>query len=120
MAHRYSAFTLHADPWQAVQLTQNLQRAGVRVSDVSFTSSYRSKLFASLLEAIRGARLRCPPHETLKDELLRLSFRDSGGLLRVDHGSGQHDDHAVSLAMAVLAATSAGAGALPFSWMADQ
>jgi hypothetical protein len=103
-SQRYSAFRLVADPWQAVGLLQRLQNAGIRCSDVSFTSAYRGRIFGALLDVIRGERLRCPPHATLKDELLRLAFRDVGGVLRVDHPSGGHDDHAVSLAMAVLAA----------------
>ena len=101
---RYSGAKLHADPWQAVGLMQRLRDAGVRCEEATFTAAYRGHLFQNLLELVRARRLRCFPHEALKDELLRLEFREVGGNLRVDHPSGGHDDHAISLAVAALPA----------------
>lgn len=104
----YSASKLLADPWQAVGLIQRLQERGIRAMDVSFGQQYRGRLFANLLELVRTQRLRCFPHPDLKDELLRLEFREVSGNLRVDHPSGGHDDHAVAVAMAALAAVQEG------------
>jgi len=56
------------------------------------------------LEGCRGQKPARFEHGALKDELLRLSFREVGGQLRVDHPSDGHDDHAVAVGMAALAA----------------
>lgn len=111
-ARRFSAPTVMADPWQAVGLLQRLSAAGVRVREVSFTAQFRGRLYQNLLQVIRERRLRCFSHEALKDELLRLEFRDVNGVLRVDHPAGGHDDHAVALALAALGAAEA-TGAAP-------
>ncbi len=104
----YSASRLLADPWQSVGLVQRLQEGGIRCEDVTFSQQYRARRFSNLLELVRTRRLRCFPHQDLKDELLRLEFREVAGNLRVDHPSGGHDDHAVAVAMAALASVQAG------------
>lgn len=101
---RFKQAEVIADPWQAVGLIQDLRRQGVRANDVTFSASYRTRLFTNLLDVVRGGKLVSFPHETLQKELLGLEFRDVGGNLRVDHRPGQHDDHVVALAMALLAA----------------
>lgn len=116
--HRYSGAVLHADPWQAVGLLQRLGGAGVRCEEATFSQQYRGHLFQNLLELVRGGRLRCFPHETLRDELLSLEFREVGGSLRVDHPSGGHDDHAVAVAVAALAAVQGAGGSLA-GWLRD-
>jgi len=110
-ARRFSQAEVVADPWQAVGMLQRLAASGVRTRDVSFTQQYRDRIFSNLLQLVREKRLRCFPHETLKEELLQLSFTEKGGALRVDHRPGGHDDHAAALAMAALAAVEAGAEA---------
>jgi len=92
------------DPWQAVGLAQRLRDAGLRVTEAAFTPGYRDRIFLNLLRLVRERRLRCFRHRRLKEELLGLSFTEKGGGLRVDHRPGGHDDHAVALAMAALAA----------------
>ena len=106
-ARRFSGAQLHADPWQAVGTVQRLRERGIRCHDVSFSAQYRGRLFQNLLELVRTGSLRCFAHERLKDELLRLEFREVGGNLRVDHPPGGHDDHAVVVAIAALAAMTA-------------
>lgn len=103
-SRRYRGVKLEADPWQSVGLVQRLQRRGVRCEDVTFGSKYRANIFSNLLELVRTNRLHSFQYEALKDELLRLEFREVSGNLRVDHPSGGHDDHAVAVAMAALAA----------------
>lgn len=106
---RYARAEVLADPWQAVHLIQTLRKHGVKATDVTFTQGYRNRLFANLLEAVRGGRLRSFPHKELREELLGLEFRDVRGNLRVDHRPGKHDDRVIALAVALLAATEAGA-----------
>lgn len=110
--NRYSAAVLHADPWQAVGTLQRLRDQGVRCEEATFSQQYRGHVFQNLLELVRGGRLRCFPHPVLKDEMLALEFREVGGNLRVDHPSGGHDDHVVSVAVAALAASACRSGPL--------
>ena len=107
---RFPWVKVYVDPWQAVGMLQRLKGRGVSCEEATFTAAYRGHLFQNLLELVRGRRLRCFPHEALKEELLRLEFREVGGNLRVDHPIGGHDDHAVSVAMAALAAVQGAQG----------
>lgn len=102
-AENYKSIQITADPWQAIGMIQRLQAKRINVSEVSFTSTYRGKLFTNLLEAVRSNKIHCFPHEDLKKELLQLHFTEKNGSLRVDHPSGGHDDHVTALAMAALA-----------------
>lgn len=108
-AMRYARAEIVADPWQSVHLVQTLQKHGVKAREVHFSQSYRQRIFSNLLEAVRAERLKCYHHQELKDELLGLEFREVNGNLRVDHRPGRHDDRAVALAVALLAATEEGA-----------
>lgn len=101
----YKPVQITVDPWQAIGMVQRLQAKRINISEVSFTSTYRSKLFTNLLEAVRSLKIRCFPHEELKKELLQLQFVEKNGSLRVDHPAGGHDDHVTALAMATLAVT---------------
>ena len=114
---RFSQVKVYVDPWQAVGMLQRLKERGVSCEEATFTAAYRGHLFQNLLELVRGRRLRCFPHEALKDELLRLEFREVGGNLRVDHPVGGHDDHAVSVAMAALAAVQGAQGPPNVRWL---
>jgi hypothetical protein len=90
------------DPWQGVLMAQRLRAQGCAVSEYTFTSENRRKLFGSLLDLIRTDRLRSQPHDELRRELLGLDVQQtSGGGWRVDHKSGRHDDHVIALALAL-------------------
>ena len=58
------------DPWQAALMGQRLRARGVAVTEYSFSGDSRRKLFASVLDLVRGGRLRCRPHDDLRRELL--------------------------------------------------
>ena len=73
-AENYKSIQITADPWQAIGMIQRLQAKRINVSEVSFTSTYRGKLFTNLLEAVRSNKIHCFPHEDLKKELLQLHF----------------------------------------------
>ena len=90
------------DLWQAQLMSQRLQAAGHTVIEVQFTAESRRRAFGSLLDVIRRGQLRSRPHPELRRELLGLEIFDKGqGGWRVDHRSGQHDDHVVSVALAL-------------------
>lgn len=100
-AGKYNNAPVIADPWQSAQLSQRLRRRGVHVEEFVFSQSSISKLAISLFNAIHQHRLRLPDDEALIDELARVRLKETApGLLRLDHVPGQHDDRAVSLALA--------------------
>jgi hypothetical protein len=99
LAARTSAPVI-ADPWQGALMGQRLRARGVRVEEFSFTAEGRRRLFSVLLDLIRGSRLRSRPHEALRRELLGLEVQETSAGWRVDHRTGQHDDHVVAVALA--------------------
>ncbi len=99
LAQRFDA-PLVTDPWQGVLLAQRLTQKGVRVMEYPFTADSRRRLFTTLLDLIRSHRLRARPHEALRRELLGLEVEETAAGWRVDHRSGQHDDHVMATALA--------------------
>ena len=90
------------DPWQAMLMSQRLRAQGVPVTEFTFTSETRRKLFGSLLDLIRTGGLRSHPHDDFRRELLGLEVQQTaGGGWRVDHRVGRHDDHVVATALAL-------------------
>jgi hypothetical protein len=89
------------DPWQAVGLAQRLRRRGVRVVEFSFTPASAGRLASTLHVLLRSRAFALPPDEALLDELANVRLRETApGVIRLDHGHGQHDDRAVALALA--------------------
>ena len=89
------------DPYQAALMAERLRAKGVRVTEYAFTAESRRKLFGVLLQVVKDGLLRSFPHEELRRELLSLEVTESSAGWRVDHRPGRHDDHVVSLALAV-------------------
>jgi hypothetical protein len=107
------------DPWQAIAIGQNLKKRGRPVHEYQVTAESRRRLFNILLDAIRGGRLLCRPHEELRRELLGLEVKEAlSGVFRVDHKPGRHDDHVFAVALGLAGALEHGAGfVLPvMSW----
>jgi hypothetical protein len=101
LAHTWGAPVV-LDPWQAVLMAQRLRHAGIPVVEYTFTSETRRKLFGALMDLIRNNQLRCRPHPELRAELLGLDVQQGkSGNWRVDHKVGGHDDHVISLALAI-------------------
>ena len=89
-----------ADPHQAVLIAQEARRAGVTVHEFAFTSTSVGRLALSLHQAIRNHRIALPDDEALIDELVSVRLRKNTlGVYRLDHDTGQHDDQAVALAL---------------------
>jgi hypothetical protein len=101
------------DPWQGVLMAQRLRAAGCGVVEYSFTADGRRRLFGTLLDLIRLGRLRSRPHEALRRELLGLEVQETGAGWRVEHRSGQHDDHVVAVALGVAGLLTGAAASVP-------
>jgi hypothetical protein len=72
----------------------------VIVHEFAFTAVSVGRLALSLHQAIRNHRVALPDDEDLLDELVSVRLRkNSLGVYRLDHDSGQHDDQAVALAL---------------------
>jgi hypothetical protein len=92
------------------------RRLGSRVQPFRFTVESKSRLGFGLMAAVTSGRLRCyaadgsPEYRALRAEAAaaRVSYRPNGAIAwGVDPADG-HDDHLVSLALAVAAAEDAG------------
>jgi phage terminase large subunit-like protein len=100
-AKAYRAPLLY-DPFQAALLTQRLKARGVRVQDFTFSSSSVGRLAVALFNALREHALDLPDDEALIDELANIRLRETTpGVVRLDHDSGQHDDRAIALSLAI-------------------
>jgi len=96
------------DPHQAVLIGAGGPRQGVIVHEFQFTATSVGRLALSLHQAIRNHRVALPDDETLIDELASVRLRkNSLGVYRLDHDSGQHDDQAVALALVLTTCSAA-------------
>jgi hypothetical protein len=101
-ARRYQRARLVFDPSQGLQMMQRLRRAGLSVSEFSFSQASVGKLATTLLQLIREHALALPDDEReLLDELRSVRLREpSPGVFRLDHAPGHHDDRAIAIALA--------------------
>ena len=92
-----------ADPWQAAHLCQRLRARGVRVEEFSFSSASVGRLALTLYRLLRDGAIDLPDEPELLEELSRVRLVETApGAYRIDHSSGEHDDRAISLALAAL------------------
>jgi len=98
----YNGAAIHADPWQADGLLQRLQRRGARAEQFNFTSTSVGRVATALHLALRNRLIWLPRNDDLLAELARVRLRESQpGVVRLDHDSGEHDDQAVAIGIAV-------------------
>lgn len=90
------------DPYQAVQLAQQLRHRGVVMEEFTFSSASVGQLASTMYSLLREHRIALPYGDTeLLEELANVRLREtSPGVIRMDHDSGKHDDRAIALAMA--------------------
>jgi len=101
-SHTYNGAAVHADPFQAVGLLQRLRQRGVHAEPYNFTATSVGRVGQALHLALRNHLLWLPRDEELLSELARVRLRETQpGTVRLDHDSGQHDDHAVAIGIAV-------------------
>ncbi len=99
----YRGARLVADPWQAAHLCQRLRARGVRVEEFSFSSASVGRLALTLYRLLRDGAIDLPDEPELLEELSRVRLVETApGAYRIDHSSGEHDDRAISLALAAL------------------
>jgi len=100
-ARTYNKAKIVADPWQSVGLLQRLKAKGIRCEEYPFTAQSVGRLASTLFGLLRDRRLSLIDDDELIDELRNVRLIERGpGQFRLDHAAGQHDDRAVSLALA--------------------
>jgi phage terminase large subunit-like protein len=104
-AHERFRFRLRLDPWQGLDLAQRLRAAGIHAEEFHFSPASKQRLASTLLHQINTGRLRLYDAPGLREELLDLRVKQttSGGWA-FDHDARGHDDRAVALALALVAA----------------
>jgi Phage Terminase len=111
----YHRAPLYADPYQAVGMLQRLRARGVHASEFTFSAQSVGRVANALHLALRNRLILLPQDDDLVAELGRVRLREtSPGAVRLDHDSGEHDDQAVAIgiAIAVLQGTVHGEGRL--------
>ena len=107
---RFGISRLAADPWQAMQLIENCQRAGIVSEPLHFTPANLQSMAQAVLEGFRERTFTMYPHGILSADLkrLRVEERASGYRLaasRTNTGEGtRHADAATALSLALVAA----------------
>lgn len=110
-AYERFGFTLHLDPWQGLDLAQRLRSAGVQATEFHFSPASKQRLAGALLHSLNAGKLWLYPAEGLREELLGLRVKQTaGGGWAFDHTAGGHDDRAVALSIALVAALEDNAG----------
>ena len=100
------------DPWQSKELAQRLTARGIDTEEFHFSTQSKMRLASTLLAAFNTGAIGLYEAPGLHAELAKLRVVDAGsGMWSFDHRPGEHDDRSVSLAMMLLAASTApGAG----------
>ena len=103
--HREYGFRLSFDRWMALDLAQRLSSRGVQCVEYTFSRANKQKLAQTLLSLLNGRNLKLYEPGGLKDELMSLKLvQNADGSWGFDHGPHGHDDRAVAIAMAAVAA----------------
>jgi hypothetical protein len=94
------------DPWNAALLVERLRRRGARIQPFTFSAQSVGRIATNLATLLRQRALALPAaDDALRDELANVRLRESGpGRVRLDHVAGRHDDRAVAIGLAALAA----------------
>jgi phage terminase large subunit-like protein len=106
-ASRYSDVRIVLDSWQSVGMTQELQERGIAAEALHVTAPFKSQVAQEVIRGIRDRSLELPNDGELLRELARVRVRESsGGLLRIDHDPGEHDDRVMAIGLAMITALS--------------
>jgi hypothetical protein len=93
------------DPWQA-QATIQAFAGRWPIEEFAFTPQAVARLSSNLYHLIHAGQLRLYPDEELERELSALEAVQTSYGWRIDHKPGKHDDRAMALGIAALAAAS--------------
>jgi len=104
-ARRHGEVQVIFDSWQSVGMAQELQERDLRAQALQLTAPLKSQIAHEFIRAIRERTLELPDDAGLLRELSRVRVRESaGGLLRIDHDAGEHDDRIASIGLAMIKA----------------
>jgi hypothetical protein len=107
LSKAYNSAPLVFDRSQAEQLSQAVQREGVRAVEYVFTQANANRLAKGLFVALRDRALVLPDDPELISELQTARLVETGpGVVRMMNPRGTHDDLATAVGMAVVHLTS--------------
>ena len=92
-----------ADPWQLEGTIQKLEARGWDVWRFVFSGGNLTLLTQELMRHVVDGYLEIYEYEELIKELKNVQAVQKHYGFRIDHESGQHDDHAITLGMLILA-----------------
>jgi hypothetical protein len=107
VAEAYAVRAVYVDPWQLASLSQRL-RSRLPIREVPWTTATQERAAGLLFRLLASKRLRLFPDSSLVDELAGLQLVVTPRGFRFQNRSRLHDDRAVSLALAALAASEHG------------
>lgn len=91
------------DPWQLEGTAQKLEAKGYDVERVVFSGGNLTRMTARLMHCVTERNLLLYDYPMLTKELKSVRAVQKSYGYRIDHESGQHDDHVIALAMLLLA-----------------
>jgi hypothetical protein len=103
LSNAYNNAPLVFDRSQAEQLSQAVQREGVRAVEYVFSQAGANRLAKSLFVALRDRALGLPDDAELVSELRSARLVETGpGVVKLQNPRGSHDDLATAVGMAVV------------------
>lgn len=114
---RFNRPVIVCDPWQAVNMVQRLKERGLDISEFTFSTTNITKLTQNLFTLFKDRRIRLFDYPQLVKELVTVRVIEKAYGYRIDHESGSHDDHVISLGLAALQAVSAPRCEITVTWV---
>lgn len=99
---RYNLNRIICDPWQAMQLIQNLKAKRLPIEEYNFSAQNVNRLATNLFFLFSNRRIKIFYHQQLINELKTVQAIQTSYGYRIDHKSGKHDDFVISLGLASL------------------
>lgn len=99
---RFNFNKIICDPWQAMQLIQNLRSKRLPIEEFSFSGQNVNRLASNIFNLFHNRRIKIFEHKNLINELKTVQATQTSYGFRIDHRSGKHDDFVISLGLAAL------------------
>lgn len=99
---RFNFRKLVIDPWQAVQLSQNLKDKRLPVEEFGFSGANINRLTMNLFNLFHNSRIKIFEHKELINELQTVQAVATSYGMRVDTRGNRHDDFVISLGLSAL------------------
>jgi phage terminase large subunit-like protein len=114
---RYNFSKIVVDPWQGIELIQNLKRKNLPIEEFPFSSSNVGKIAQNLYYLFHNKKIRIFNYILLVNELKTAQMVSKSYGYRVDTKTGKHDDHVISLGLASLFAVQHKPQVIPEVWI---